>query len=135
MESTFIHLRRPRRVRLYLAAGIGLLCWYAAVETGGPAFDVLSAAFCISATIWLGARERAAGMEIGSGRFNIFVGPRHWSVPLREIRAVRVQHADSGERLVLRCADGRNLGLPRAVTPNLRALERALASRGIPLEA
>jgi hypothetical protein len=136
MQPSFLHLRRPRRGRFYFAAGVGLLYWYLLSQVGGPPYAFLGAGLFVAGMVWLGFRHQAAGMEIRDARWSFFVGGHSWSVQLGEIFAVRVEGSRGHpEGLALRLRDGRTIRLPAALTPDLRALERALARRGIPLEA
>lgn len=136
MQPLFLHLKRPRRRPFYFAAGVGMLYWYLLSQVGGPPYAFLGIALFVAGMVWLGVRHPAAGMEIRDGRWDFFIGQRSGSVQLGEIGAVRVEGPRGHpEGLALRLRDGRTIKLPSALTPDLRALERALARRGIPLEA
>lgn len=134
MQTQFFHLKRPRRLRFYLAAAAGPLAWHLLHLEGAPAF--LLVAFFMALMFALALRSAAAGMEIRDGRWTVFVDQKSWSVPLGEIGAVRVIGGRHRPRaLWLRLRDGRLMPLPRALSPDMGALERALARGGIPLEA
>jgi hypothetical protein len=136
MPSQFLHLNRPRRGRFYFAAGVGLLYWYLLSQVGGPPHAFLGIVLFLAGMLWLGLRHPAAGMEIRDGRWEFFIGERSGSVELGEIGAVQVEGPRGHpEGLALRLRDGRTIKLPAALTPDLGTLERALARRGIPLEA
>lgn len=136
MQPQFLHLKRPRRGRFYFAVGVGLIYWYLMGRVGGPTYAFLGIALFVAGIVWLGLRAPAAGMEIRDGRWSFFVDRWTGSVELGEIGAVRIEgRRGHPEGLALRLRDGRIIKLPAALTPDLGALERTLARRGIPLEA
>jgi hypothetical protein len=135
MHANYFLFRRPRREPFYLAAGCGLLVWYLMRQADLPAYAFVGLGAFMTTMIVLALRKHAVGMEIRDGIWSCFVGKKTWSVPLGEVGAVRVVGSLSRPReLWLRLRDGRVLRLPAALKPDLRALERALAWRGIPVE-
>lgn len=135
MQPHFFHVRRPRRVPFYLAAASAILLWYLLRQAGSPPYVFAGLGLFMAAMLGLALNSAAAGMEIRDGRWTFFVGRQSWSVSLGEVGAVRVLGARHRPRgLSLRLRDGRTLSLPAVLTPDLRALEYALAWRGIPVE-
>lgn len=135
MAVAYRHMSIPRRGRFYFAFGVGLIFayWLSQVEAGLP--FVLGLCFFLSAIIWFAFRDPPAGMEIRGGEWRFFVGHRHWTVPLRDVASVRLSRHEGRNRLVLRFRDGHVDTLPPALVPEPETLGRALAQRGIPLEA
>ncbi|MDH3264139.1 MAG: hypothetical protein OEM24_09090 [Paracoccaceae bacterium] len=136
MQPQFLHLKRPRRRPFYFAAGVGVLYLYLLSEVDGPTYAFLCAGLFVAGMVWLGLRHPPAGMEIREGRWDFFIGQSRGTVLLGDIGAVRVEGSRGHpEGLALRLRDGRTIRLPAALTPDLGALERVLARRGIRLEA
>jgi hypothetical protein len=74
-------------------------------------------------------------MEIAEGEWRIFRGHCRWSVPLRDIAAVRViiQH-DAPALLALVHKGGRTELLPPELLPEIGSLAGFLARFGIPVQ-
>lgn len=136
MPTPYHHLQLPRRGPLYAAIGVWLIIMYAAAAMTGSVLIIAAICVTLSAAAWSVTRKPAAGMEIDGPNWTIFVGDRRWTIPLNQITAVRVLGSrDHPEGLALQLRNGKTSVLPRVLSPRIPPLARALARRGIALEA
>lgn len=123
-------------MRFYMSAAAAIAAWYLLRRINAPPVAFASLGLFLLAMATLALRSDAAGMEIRDGIWSFFVGRRRWSVALGDVGVVRIlgaPHRPLGLSLSLR--DGRVLRLPARLVPERRALESALAWRGIRVEA
>jgi hypothetical protein len=136
VTTTYQHLKIPRREPYYLAIGLALVCVHLARGADTPAalLAVTFLSLFVALMMWRAFRHPPAGMEIAEGEWRIFRGHSQWSVPLREISAVRVMiQRDAPALLALVLKGGRTEFLPPELRPAIGPLAAHLARFGIPV--
>ncbi|MBW6506771.1 MAG: hypothetical protein K0B00_08495 [Rhodobacteraceae bacterium] len=128
--DTFEYRCQGRRPATYAALGLGMAMTYVNHTTDAPLLAWVLVSVFLAVVLRVLAVNRAAGLRLGHGRFQVYDGAARRTVVLAQISGAEIGRGTCRLHLV----GGAHVSLPRAALPPASRLAAELRQCGVPVQ-
>ena len=131
--DTYEYRLQGRRPGTYAALGFGMTMAYVSLHNDASAMAWALVSVFLALVLGALALNRAAGLRLGSERFEVYAGPERRVIAVSSIVGADLYARRCGARhCLLRLADGGQMALPHSALPPVRRLAEELQRRSVP---